>query len=153
MLVAKTRDRLSARLGRSPTVKELCEAVEMPEEDVLEAIEASHARYSNSLLEPNNEGLTLADRLGAGDPELARAETRALLDRAMHVLSARDRRILQLRFERDLTQQEIATMMGVSQMQISRIIRQSLDRLRLEIERRPQMGEAPAAEPAELVAA
>jgi RNA polymerase sigma-B factor len=62
---------------------------------------------------------------------------RALLDGAFGVLSARDREVLRLRFEDDMTQTEIADRIGVSQMQVSRLIRQSLARLRMDIERRP----------------
>ena len=61
----------------------------------------------------------------------------ALLDGAFGVLSARDREVLRLRFEDDMTQTEIAERIGVSQMQVSRLIRQSLARLRMDIERRP----------------
>jgi RNA polymerase sigma-B factor len=59
------------------------------------------------------------------------------------VLSARDREVLRLRFEEDLTQTEISSRIGVSQMQISRIIRQSLVRLRMDIER--ERASSPAA--------
>jgi RNA polymerase sigma-B factor len=62
---------------------------------------------------------------------------RVLLGDAMEVLSTRDREVLRLRFEEDLTQTEISTRIGVSQMQISRIIRQSIAKLRLEIDRAP----------------
>nr|MDQ3372230.1 sigma-70 family RNA polymerase sigma factor [Actinomycetota bacterium] len=60
---------------------------------------------------------------------------RVLLDEAMDVLSDRDQAVLRLRFEGDLTQTEIATRVGVSQMQVSRIIRSSLTKLRSDIER------------------
>ena len=60
---------------------------------------------------------------------------RVLLDDALEILSARDREVLRLRFAEDLTQTEISTRIGVSQMQISRIIRQALVRLRMDIER------------------
>ena len=79
--------------------------------------------------------MSLADAIGADDPEMQRTEMRVLLDGAMEVLSPRDREVLRLRFEEDLTQTEISTRIGVSQMQISRIIRQSLVRLRMDIER------------------
>ena len=70
--------------------------------------------------------MTLADSVGAGDPELGRAEMRVLLDDAFGVLSVRDREVLRLRFGEDLTQTEISKRVGVSQMQVSRIIRQAL---------------------------
>src|SRR5918911_5484554 len=135
--VAKKRDQLTGELGRSPTVQELAEAVDAPFEEVLATIQSASARRTRSLEEPTGEDVTLADSLGDHDPELDRAEMRALLDGAFGVLSARDREVLRLRFEEDMTQTEIAARIGVSQMQVSRLIRQSLARLRMDIERRP----------------
>jgi RNA polymerase sigma-B factor len=143
--VAKARDRLSADLGRSPTVAELADAVEAPFEEVLATIQSTNARRTRSLDEPTGEDVTLADSLGYSDPEIERAEIRALLDDAFEVLSERDREVLRLRFEQDLTQTEIAERIGVSQMQVSRLIRQSLARLRMDIERRPDKPNADAA--------
>ena len=136
--VAKERDKLTNELGRSPTVQELAEALEAPFEEVLATIQSSSARRTRSLEEPTGDDVTLADSLGDHDPEIERAEMRALLDSALGVLSARDREVLRLRFEEDLTQTEIALHIGVSQMQVSRLIRQSLARLRMDIERRPE---------------
>jgi RNA polymerase sigma-B factor len=81
--------------------------------------------------------MTLADSIGGRDVELERAEIRVLLDEAMDVLSDRDREVLRLRFAEDLTQTEISDRIGVSQMQISRIIRQSIAKLRLDIDKAP----------------
>ena len=135
--IAKARDKLTAQLGRSPTVQELAEAVEAPFEEVLQTLQSVGARRTRSLDEPTGEDrdMTLADAIGADDPEMERTEMRVLLDGAMGVLSARDREVLRLRFAEDLTQTEISSRIGVSQMQISRIIRQSLVRLRMDIER------------------
>jgi RNA polymerase sigma-B factor len=135
--VAKERDKLTHELGRSPTVQELADSVDAPFEDVLATIQSSSARRSRSLEEPTGEDVTLADSLGDHDPELDRAEMRALLDSAFGILNPRDREVLRLRFEEDMTQTEIAARIGVSQMQVSRLIRQSLARLRMDIERRP----------------
>jgi RNA polymerase sigma-B factor len=79
--------------------------------------------------------MTLADSVGGLDPDLGRAEIRVLLRDAFGVLSERDQEVLRLRFEEDLTQTEISKRIGVSQMQVSRLIRQSLARLRMDIER------------------
>jgi RNA polymerase sigma-B factor len=136
--VAKERDKLTNELGRSPTVQELAQALDAPFEEVLATIQSSSARRTRSLEEPTGDDVTLADSLGGHDPEIERAEMRALLDSALGVLSARDREVLRLRFEEDLTQTEIAVHIGVSQMQVSRLIRQSLARLRMDIERRPE---------------
>ena len=132
--VAKARDKLTTTLGRSPTVQELADAVDSPFEEVLQTIQSQDARRTRSLDEPTGEDVTLADSLGQRDPDIARAEMRVLLDEAMGVLSERDQEVLRLRFVGDLTQTEIATRVGVSQMQVSRIIRSSLTKLRSDIE-------------------
>jgi RNA polymerase sigma-B factor len=138
--VAKARDKLTNELGRSPTVQEIAEAIEAPFEEVLATIQSVSARRTRSLDEPTGEDVTLADSLGSSDPEIERAEMRALLDGAFNVLSERDQEVLRLRFEQDMTQTEIAERIGVSQMQVSRLIRQSLARLRMDIERSPERG-------------
>jgi RNA polymerase sigma-B factor len=137
LVVAKKRDELTGRLGRSPTVQELADAVDAPFEEVLATIQSVGARRTRSLDEPTGEDMTLADSIGGRDVELERAEIRVLLDEAMDVLSDRDREVLRLRFAEDLTQTEISDRIGVSQMQISRIIRQSIAKLRLDIDKAP----------------
>jgi len=115
----------------------IAKAVDAPFEEVLQALQSIGARRTRSLDEPTGDDrdMSLADAIGADDPEMQRTEMRVLLDGAMEVLSPRDREVLRLRFEEDLTQTEISSRIGVSQMQISRIIRQSLVRLRMDIER------------------
>jgi RNA polymerase sigma-B factor len=132
--VAKARDELTNELGRSPTVEELGEKVQANLEDVLDALQSAQAHRTRSFDEPAGEDSTLAESLGSADPELGRAEIRVLLDDAFDILSERDREILRLRFEEDMTQTEISERIGVSQMQVSRLIRQALARLRMDIE-------------------
>jgi RNA polymerase sigma-B factor len=135
--LAKTRDRLANELGRSPTVQELADNVGEPLEEVLQTLQSVGARRTRSLDELIGEDreTTLADAIGDNDPELGRAEMRVLIAEALTVLRPRDREVLRLRFEEDLTQAEVSKRVGVSQMQISRIIRESIHRLRLEIDR------------------
>jgi RNA polymerase sigma-B factor len=133
--IAKSRDKLTTELGRSPTVQEIADDVEQPFEEVLITIQSQDARRTRSLDEPTGEDVTLADSIGTRDPEIRRAEMRVLLDDAFDVLSERDREVLRLRFTDDLTQTEISERVGVSQMQVSRIIRQALNTLRADIER------------------
>jgi RNA polymerase sigma-B factor len=97
------------------------------------ALQASTARGALSLQSPTGgreADAELQDTLGASDDGYAHAETRALLDALLTGLTPRARIVLRLRFEQDLTQAEIGALLGVSQMQISRIIRQALGRLR-----------------------
>jgi len=136
--IAKARDKLTTELGRSPTVQQLAEAVGQPFEEVLATIQSQDARRTRSLDEPTGEDVTLADSLGFSDPELGRAEMRVLLDDAFAVLSTRDQEVLRLRFAEDLTQTEISKRVGVSQMQVSRIIRAALGRLRADIDRQAE---------------
>jgi len=133
--ISRAREALTHELGRSPNVAELAEAVHAPFEEVLQTIQSQDARRTRSLDEPMGEDMTLADAIGSLDAELGRAEIRVLLDDAFGVLSDRDQLVLRLRFEYDLTQTEISRRIGVSQMQVSRLIRQSLARLRMDIER------------------
>ena len=112
--VVKARDKLTHELGRSPSIQEIATAVEAPLEEVLATIQSFSARRTRSLDEPTGEDVTLADSLGMVDPEIERAEMRALLDGAFDVLSDCDQEVLRLRFEHDLTQTEIADRIGVS---------------------------------------
>jgi RNA polymerase sigma-B factor len=125
---------LSLDLARQPTVTEIGERVGAEEEDVLEALEASGAYKATSLESPrggeDESGDTLGDSLGTEESGFSMAEHRATLDRLMRSITPREREVLRLRFEYDLTQAEIGEQIGVSQMQVSRIIRQSIARLR-----------------------
>jgi RNA polymerase sigma-B factor len=73
---------------------------------------------------------TVGELIGSRDAELSRAERRVTLDEALAHLDPRDRTVVYLRFWEDLTQREIAARVGVSQMQVSRILRRSMDALR-----------------------
>jgi RNA polymerase sigma-B factor len=119
---------------RGPTIAEIVAKVGAGEEDVLEALEASGAYRAASLQAPwgadEDTGDTLGDAIGIEERGFTAAEHRATIDRLMRVITPRERKVLWLRFAGDLTQAEIAEHVGVSQMQVSRIIRQSVSRLR-----------------------
>lgn len=133
--------RLSRQLDRAPTVGELAAATEVSDEQVLEALQARHARYGLSLQSPigaeDNE--ELQDTIAVSDDGFSHAETRAVLDGLFKYLSPRSAMIMRLRFEQDLTQAEIGAMLGVSQMQISRIMRASITQLREVTEQQERM--------------
>jgi RNA polymerase sigma-B factor len=122
-------DRLAQELGRAPTVAELAKASGTTEAAVLEAIEAGRG-YRSSLDAPDQEGQPLVDLLGSDDADLVSVENRSVLVSALQQLSARDQLVVRLRFVDGLTQSEIATRLGVSQMQVSRLLATSLQRLR-----------------------
>jgi RNA polymerase sigma-B factor len=126
---------LSRELHRQPSVAEIADAVGTNEERVLEALEAAGAYRAASFDAPRaggdeEAGETMGDALGDHDEGFRVAEDRATLDRLLAAIGPREREVLRLRFVEDLTQAEIGERIGVSQMQISRLIRQSLGRLR-----------------------
>jgi RNA polymerase sigma-B factor len=132
--VEKASVRLTTELGRAPTVAEVAGALDRTPESVLEAKQAGDA-YSATSLESHRgddaDAPTLGDTLGSIDNGFHVAEDRATLVLLLGSIPERDREVLRLRFEEDLTQTEIATRIGVSQMAVSRIIRRSIDRMRL----------------------
>jgi RNA polymerase sigma-B factor len=126
---------LSRDLRRAPTVPEIAEAVGANEEQVLEALEAAGAYRATSFDAPRGSddesgGDSLSDAMGSEEAGFGLAEQRATLERLMAAVTPREREVLRLRFVEDLTQAEIGARIGVSQMQVSRLIRQSLARLR-----------------------
>jgi RNA polymerase sigma-B factor len=132
--VRDTGERLTGRLGRSPTVQEVAEATHMTLDDVLEARLAMRAQDSVSLDAPRPAGESdqarrLHDVLGGEDPALDGGLQRAMLARAMSILPPADRLLLRLRYEDDLTQTEIASRLGITQMTVSRRLRRVLPRL------------------------
>lgn len=132
--LAQTVEDLSQRLGRAPTVAELAAETMSSEEEVLEALEAGHAYRSASLDSPGPEGETLGNRLGTEDSEFDKAIDRSVLLPYLEALPERERLIVQLRFIEDLTQSEIATRIGLSQMHVSRLLTRSLSTLRTAID-------------------
>ncbi len=132
--VDQTVTRLSLGYRRSPSVGDVARAVETSEEQVLEALEAMGAYRASSLDVPRSsredESESVAETIGSTDQGYDRAEERATLEPLMAGITERERTVLRLRFSDDLTQAEIGERIGVSQMQVSRLIRQALSRLR-----------------------
>jgi len=129
---------LESELGRSPTAQQIADRLGLDLETVVEALLAGRAYRASSTDERvggDSDDLTLADTLGRDDDELGRRELLVSLRQADHVLTDRERYVMHLRFGLDLTQTEIAGRIGVSQMQVSRILRGMLDKLRVELRR------------------
>jgi RNA polymerase sigma-B factor len=131
--VEEAQQQLSARSGRAPTVTEMAEYLEFSIEEVLEALETSRAHHASSLDAPYDDGDgesgTVVDAFGSEDPDLRLADERVTVGEAARQLSEREREVLALRFVHDLTQTQIADRIGVSQMQVSRILRRSIAQL------------------------
>ena len=132
--VEEAQQKLTSRSGRPPSVQQLAEYLEISVEDVLDALETANAHHSASLDAPRDDGEgesgTLADAFGQDDGRFELVEASVTISAAAKQLSARERRVLALRFISDMTQTQIASKIGVSQMQVSRILRRALGRLR-----------------------
>ena len=123
-------DRLSQQLGRSPSIKELAAETGTTEESVIEAMEAGQGYRATSLESPARDGDDSDSRLGVDDSEIGNAEWRVFLAPHLASLPERDRLVLKLRFIDGLMQSEIANRIGVSQMQVSRLLTRSIQALR-----------------------
>lgn len=124
---------LSATLGRSPSVAELAEEMQLDQEEVLDAIHAGNA-YDTVSLDTQRSGSdgerdSYADSIGEEDVRLDLAEYSATIASGLRSLEPRDRVVLHLRFAEDMTQSEIAERIGVSQMQVSRLLRRAIVQL------------------------
>lgn len=147
--VDKTASVLSSKHGRAPTVGEIAAAMEVGEEQVLEALQAAGAYRASSLDAPrsvvgeDSAGESVGETIGVPEGGFERAEERATLGPMFARITERERLVLTLRFAEDLTQAEIGERIGVSQMQVSRLIRQALARLRETLQERPTRKDPP----------
>jgi RNA polymerase sigma-B factor len=132
--IADARREIAGRLGRVPTVLELAEYLEFTTEDVLDGLQVGEAYDTVSLdaPRPGDDGgaVSRLEAIGNEDDRLVMVDDQATIFAAAQDLPERERQILFLRFGEDLTQTEIAERVGVSQMQVSRLLRRSLQHLR-----------------------
>lgn len=134
-LAGAANERLSQRLGRAARVDEIAVEIDATEEEVLEVAALGTAYRPESLDEPVTEtGATRLDVIGDEDVELGVFDEMEALLPLLASRSERERRIIHLRFVEELTQQEIADRVGISQMHVSRILRSTLDQLRVLLE-------------------
>jgi RNA polymerase sigma-B factor len=133
---------LRCALGRAPTVEEVAHEARMEAVEVADALEAATAYEAVSLdslaygSQADEGGATFLDSLGAHEERYDTVEYAVTIEPALRALPVRQRVMLVLRFREDMTQAEIATRLGMSQMHVSRLLRQSLARLR-EVARVP----------------
>ena len=137
--VHATIKELSERTGERPPNDELAERLSMSDGQVDDALGALGAFDAISLDGPAYQGSeadaqTRGDTVGVMDSDYELAEDRATLERALKQIPCRDRQVLHMRFMEDRTQSDIAAHIGVSQMQVSRILRSAMERLRHAIE-------------------
>lgn len=130
--INRVSEDLSHRLGRDPEVGEIVESAQIEREEYDEALQAFGCFRTSSLDQPvaGAEGRSVADAVVADDAEISASEARLTLEPVVRELPARDRRILYLRFYEDRTQAEIGEELGVTQMQVSRLLTGIFGRLR-----------------------
>ncbi len=140
--VRRARDELAAtrtRAGRSPsgepTTAEIARHLGEPLSDVEQAIQAGRCRQSVSIDVGDRDDSSPLDRAGGLDRRYEQVEARRLLQQCSPVLDARERRVVWMRYYADMLQREIAEEIGVSQMQVSRVLTRAVDRMRWAAER------------------
>jgi RNA polymerase sigma-B factor len=133
LTMARVKERLCQRLGHSPTVQELGDALGWPLERVLEASDVIRTYETTSLDAPfrveDDEGPALVESLGCEEQGFDLAERREVIAQTWNELSELERRVVALRCMLDLTQREIGEDVGYSQMHVSRVLRRSVKRL------------------------
>ncbi len=132
--VRGAQEHLTNQEGRAPTVSGIAQYLELDTEDVIDALQAIQSYETVSLDAPapggDEDASSYGDSLGSEDERYELVELGATVASVMSELPARERQILHMRFVEDLTQSEIAARVGVSQMQVSRLLRRSLEQLR-----------------------
>jgi RNA polymerase sigma-B factor len=147
--INQTRSDLLQELGREPRVSELAASLDLDEETVIEALSADGCYTPASLDRPvggeadaDPGGRTLGSVLGSDDPDFASCEARVVLRPLLSRLEDRDRTVLRLRFVDGLTQREVGEEIGVTQMQVSRILSRIFNTLRDEVGEVPEIARA-----------
>lgn len=136
--VNQATDELTVELQRSPSVEEIAAKLGVGAEEILEAMESSGTYTSVSLeaggTSEDDEAPALIDRLGSVDEDLDASDDRMVIDDAIRDFSPREQEIVRMRFIDGLTQVEIAKRLGVSQVQVSRLLRRTLRKIQDKID-------------------
>lgn len=136
--VNQATDTLTTQFQRSPTIQEIADYLDASVDEVLEAMESSSA-YSSVPLEgtgssENDDAPSVIDRYGSVDNELAFTDDRLVIEEALKGFSPREREVIELRFLKGMTQIEIAEQLGISQVQVSRLLRRTLKKIQDKID-------------------
>jgi len=137
--ISRTTSDLAQKLGRAPTAGELSRVLEVPREEIIECLVAGDAYRLESLDAPLSAGGSgkprlVADAVGGIDPEIEHITDREAVSVLVAALPQRERQVLHMRFFESMTQSQIAERIGVSQMQVSRILTNTLRCLRDQLE-------------------
>lgn len=129
--ISKTRDSLTKELGREPTLLEISETLDLPVEDIITSLEAVQTPTSihETLYQDDGDPIYVLDQI-SNEKEDVNWFDRIALKEILHKLSDKEREIILMRFFHDKTQTEVAKLVGLSQVQVSRIERQALKRFR-----------------------
>lgn len=137
MQIGTTSAELTQALGRSPTPRELAERIGCTVEEIVEGLESGNA-YSTLSLDAGDDSDdgagTMLDTIGVEDDSLENVEIRESIKPLLDALDDREKKILMLRFFRNMTQSQIAAEIGISQMHVSRLLTRTLDHLRTALE-------------------
>jgi RNA polymerase sigma-B factor len=139
--ITSTTADLTQQLGRAPTVSELAQTIGVTDEEVIEGLESSNAYSTLSLDAPeagDDSALSMIDIIGGDDEALEHVENRETIKPLLEALDPREKHILTLRFFRGMTQSQIASEIGISQMHVSRLLARTLRRLRESLDDDPQ---------------
>ena len=133
--VRNAQERIANERGRAPTAYQLAEYLELDTEEVIDALQAIQAYETVSLDAPRpgadgDAGASYGDSVGGDDERYELVELNATVAAALGHIPERERMILRMLFVEELTQTEIADRVGISQMQVSRLLRRSLDQLK-----------------------
>jgi RNA polymerase sigma-B factor len=136
MQIGATSAELTQSLGRSPTPRELAHAIGCSVEEIVEGIESSNAYSTLSLdaTDDADDGGSMLDAIGIDDQGLEHVEIRESIKPLLDKLDPREKKILLLRFFKNMTQSQIAEEIGVSQMHVSRLLTRTLEQLRTSLE-------------------
>ena len=136
--VNQATDELTTELQRSPTVEEIARYLDATVDEVLEAMESSSAYSSVPLEAPGSsdsgDAPSVLDRYASEDSELAFTDDRLVIEDALAGFSPREREVIELRFVKGMTQIEIAQKLGISQVQVSRLLRRTLKKIQDKID-------------------
>ena len=136
--VNQATDTLTSQLQRSPTIAEIADYLDATVDEVLEAMESSSAYSSVSLEAPSgaddDDTPSVIDRYATEDSDLAFTDDRIIIEEALASFSPREREVIEMRFLKGMTQIEIAEKLGISQVQVSRLLRRTLKKIQDKID-------------------
>lgn len=136
--VNQAADTLTSQLQRSPTIAEIADYLDATVDEVLEAMESSSAYSSVSLEAPSgaddDDTPSVIDRYATEDSDLAFTDDRIIIEEALASFSPRERDVIEMRFLKGMTQIEIAEKLGISQVQVSRLLRRTLKKIQDKID-------------------